>query len=125
MKKTADSERQAIAQFKSIKEMVANLNTEDETEREEAEQTIHEDPLSVQVRSDWHNPGEKGEISEYNILLCTGGPACRIIGELENGQPTSAKIEHQDWGTPWTEYRLSAEDEAIVIQYANCFYFGE
>ena len=41
---------------------------------------------------------------EFEILLCTGGPACRIVGDLdESCQPSSARIEHQDWGTPWTE----------------------
>ena len=42
---------------------------------EEARQAIQEDPLSVEVRSGWHAPGENSEPDEYNILLGTGGPA--------------------------------------------------
>jgi hypothetical protein len=125
------SEEQAVVQLESIKEMVATLreasDKDDGGAREEAEQTIHEDPLSVEVRTDWHNPGESSGVpTEYRILLCTGGPAVQIVGELdEYGQPTSAKIEHQDWFMPWTEYRIDSEDEEIVIEYVRCFWFGE
>lgn len=92
---------------------------------DEARERIQEDPLSVEVRSDWHRPGDAATLGEYLILLCTGGPACRIIGELsEHGEPTTARLEHQDWFTPWTEYRLDSEEEAILLRYANCFYFA-
>ena len=93
-----------------------------------ARQVIQEDPLSVEVRSGWHTLGDKDGIKpeEYTILLCTGGPACRIIGTLnEYQEPETARIEHQDWGTPWTEYRLDADEEAVVLTYARQFYFGE
>jgi hypothetical protein len=69
-----------------------------------ARKAIQEDALSVQVRSDWHNPAEDAEAAEFELLLCTGGPAVRIIGTLDQWQqPDDARIEHQDWGTPWTE----------------------
>lgn len=122
------SDNQAKAQLESITEMVAVLIAagEDDQKREEAEQTIQEDPLSVEVRSDWHAPGGESALGEYQILLCWGGPACRIIGELsEHGEPETARIEHQDWGTPWTEHRLTSEEEETVLKYARCFYFGE
>ena len=127
------SERQAAAQFDSIKDMVEALKDAEKADndkaREDAEQTIHEDVLSVEVRSGWYQPGstdgtEKPE--QFTILLCTGGPAVRIIGDLDQyGQPESARIEHQDWGTPWTEYRINAEDEEVLLTYCRQFYFGE
>ena len=47
-----------------------------------ARATILQDPLSVQVRSGWCSPGSgPGSPEEYEILLATGGPAARIIGE--------------------------------------------
>lgn len=121
---------QAEAQLHSIIEMVENLEKaekeENDTAREQAEQTIHEDALSVQVRSGWYEPGsEETKPAEYEILLCWGSPACRIIGELDQyGQPETARIEYQDWGTPWTEYPLTGDQERIIIKYANCFYFA-
>jgi hypothetical protein len=96
---------------------------------DQARERIEEDPLSVEVRSDWHTPGDRDGMTpaEYCILLCTGGPACRIVGDLDQyGQPTSARIEHKDWGTSWAEYHSSEEaDRASLLAYARCFYFGE
>lgn len=100
-------------------------------DRDDAEQRIHEDPLSIEVRGDWHTPGASDEYSrednapsEFRILLGTGGPAIRIIGELNaHGEPTSATLQTQDWGTPWTDYR--GGDEETLLTYCRCFYFGE
>lgn len=97
-------------------------------DRDQASESINEDPLSIEVRSDWHTPGDgNNDPSEYKILLCTGGPAVRIIGDLdEHGQPDSVRLEYQDWFTPWTDYTetTSEEDEALLT-YAQHFYFGE
>jgi hypothetical protein len=115
---------QARAQLKSIMEMVANLNTDDDDQREEAIQRIQEDALSVEIRSGWTVPGSKMEAEEFRILLCTGGPAVRIIGELnEYHEPTNTRIEHQDWGTPWTDYPLDIDEEEAVVEYSRQFYF--
>lgn len=93
------------------------------TDEEDAHQRIQEDPLSVEVRSDWAIPGEELTAGEFQILLCTGGPAVRIVGELDRGQPVRAWIEYQDWGTPWTQY--FGADQDVLIRYASMFYFGE
>jgi hypothetical protein len=121
---------QAKAQLSSIIEMVQALEEaeekDDDKAREEAETTIQEDALSVEVRSDWHEPGrETDKPTEYMILLCTGGPAVQIVGRLsKHGEPESAMLQYQDWGTPWTEYRMDSDEEAAVVRYAQCFYFG-
>ena len=94
-------------------------------DEEEARERIQEDALSVEVRSDWHAPGESGEPTEFCILLCTGGPAVRIIGDLDRGEPSRPRIEYQDWGTPWTEYFPTSEQRAALESYCSCFYFGE
>lgn len=93
-------------------------------DRDEAEQRIQEDALSVEVRSNWHEVGGDNTPGEFNILLTTGGPAVRIIGDLdESFEPTSARLEVQDWGKPWTTYWRASED--TLLSYARCFYFGE
>jgi hypothetical protein len=124
------AELQAATQLDSIEEMVQALNAagDDDEAREQAEQTIREDALSVEVRCGWHVPGANDgeQAAEYQILLCTGGPAARIIGALtDHGEPDTARIEYQDWGTPWTEYRMSSADEEIVKRYAGQFFFAE
>ena len=95
--------------------------------REEAEQRIQEDALEVCVRSGWYDPcrqsGEVDEPEEFYILLCTGGPAVRIRGELgEHNRPTRAWIEYQDWGTPWT--RFFGTEQAVLLAYCCEFFFG-
>mgnify|MGYP001608246708 CR=1 FL=1 len=132
---TENSHSQALAQLESIKELVAALkaaeDAEDDDAREEAERAIQEDALSIQVRGGWHTPDdEDGDApEEFTILLCTGGPAVRIIGELdEHNQPSTLHaihLEHQDWFTPWTTVALGIEDKEALVSYARCFYFGE
>ena len=85
--------------------------------REEAEQAIWEDPLDIQYRSGWASSREDMQAEEFYILLCTGGPAVRIMGELDfHGQPCRAWLEYQDWGTPWTMLFDGQED---ALDYAQ------
>jgi hypothetical protein len=56
-------------------------------DREDAEQRIHEDPLSLEYRSGWVTNKEDMVAEEFKLLLTTGGPAVQIIGELESGEP--------------------------------------
>lgn len=100
----------------------------DDDAREKAQQEIQEDPLSVQVRSDWYSPGDGPPATpgEYEILLATGGPAVRIVGDLdESGEPYRARLEAQDWGTPWTEYRGAWANGGAetLLAYARQFYY--
>jgi hypothetical protein len=100
---------------------------------EPTDEMVEEDALSVQVRSGWHQPGdtEASKPEEYEILLCTGGPAVRIVGELDQHcQPETARLEVQDWFTPWAEMRPlvgpdNYDSEPILLAYASVFWFGE
>ncbi len=94
------------------------------TSQDEARERIQEDALSVEVRADWHEVGGDSEPTDFTILLTTGGPAVRIMGELQDGQPHRAWLEVQDWGTSWTEYRDDGLSD-VLLAYAGCFYFGE
>lgn len=91
---------------------------------DDARQRIQDDALSVEVRSGWGSPGATLQAEEFCILLCTGGPAVQIRGELnEHGEPSRAWMEYQDWGTPWTQYFDTDQD--VLLSYCRCFYFGE
>lgn len=88
---------------------------------------ICECPLSVEVRSGWYAPGECNASApeEFMILLSTGGPALRIMGELgEHNEPTRAWLEYQDWGTPWTHHYVKDFSETLLT-FCQQFYFGE
>jgi hypothetical protein len=124
-KDTQRALEQAKAQLDSIIEMVEALHkSETDEEREEALQTIQDDPLSVDVRSGWVSSGCDMEPEEYSILLCTGGPAVRITGSLDLFEPDTAKIEYQDWFTPWVDMPVTGKEEWALLEYARQFYFS-
>ena len=132
MKDTERAREQARAQLDSIVEMVKAMENGGEIDgeqvtHEQAEQLIQESPLAIEVRTEWHTVGaEDNKPTEYNILLCTGGPAVRIIGELnEYGEPETAKMEYIDWFTPWQWYGCTSQEEAMLLTYAQQFYYGE
>jgi hypothetical protein len=121
--------QQAKAQLKSVKDMVKALNEARESNNdnayEEALTRIQEDILSLEVRQDWHTIGQKAEAGEYRLLLCWGGPAVQIVGDLnEYNEPESANIQYQDWFTGWSNLNISQEEENILLDYARVFYFG-
>jgi hypothetical protein len=92
---------------------------------DDARERIQEDALDVQVRSGWHSIGGDDTPSEFQILLCTGGPAVRIMGELNDFcEPSRAWIEAQDWGTPWF-HCSGIIDQETLLTYCRQFYFGE
>lgn len=81
-------------------------------------------PLSVLVRSDWHAPGSASSYSQFELLLSTGGPAVRIIGELDSYcEPYRPQLQYQDWGIEWMDHPEARHDP--LQWFAAQFYFGE
>lgn len=127
MRKDDRGQQTAKWQLENIMEMIEKSNAEDEDEREQAIEQIQEHPFSIEVRSDWHVPGQENLANvEYRILVSGGGPACQVTGELnEYGEPESAKIQYQDWFTSWEDVNISDEEEEALLCYASHFYYGE
>lgn len=121
------AKEQAKCQLEVIEDLIQTLQgSTDDDEREALETEIYEGPLSVQVRSSWHDVEDNAKDTEYELLLCTGGPACRIVGGLgKYNEPDNAKLEYQDWFTPWIEYALTSEQEETLLKYARMFYYGD
>ena len=104
-----------VEELAELEQAAGDANDEDE-----ACEILDSDPLSVEVRSDWVTPGEEMTPGEFRILLCTGGPAVQIRGELdEYGCPSRAWLEYQDWGTLWTRYY--DVDQSTLLAYASHF----
>ena len=121
---TNEGQEQAAAQYASILQMLADLDAaEDSDDEDGARQRIADHPLSVMVRSDWTQPCDPLDAAEFQILLCTGGPAVRIVGELDRGAPCSARLEYRTLDTPWLPYFGALP--AVLCDYAANFYFGE
>lgn len=123
----SNSENQAKAQLESIIEMVDRVKrARNYDKREEAIDLIMNDPLEIATRSGWVSTTDDMHPEEYMILLCTGGPAVKIVGDINDyGEPETAHLFHQDWGTPWIEYRVDREQEDYLMEYARNFYFGK
>ncbi|MCA3573112.1 MAG: hypothetical protein IOC86_04295 [Aestuariivirga sp.] len=133
-----DARDNATAWLATIRELVANLQAAYDADARDgaqdaidaAQTAIHEAPLSVEVRSGWYQPGAAfgpdTAPEEYRILLTWGGPAAQIAGNLDAyGQPDTARLEYQDWGTPWTARPLTDEEREDVLTFAQAFYYGE
>ena len=85
--------------------------------QEDAERAMYENPLDISFRSGWTGAHDNMTPEEFQILLCTGGPAVRIVGELGNhGEPCRAWLEYQDWGTPWT---MLFDGQSDALDYAQ------
>ena len=92
--------------------------------RDAIEDYAREMPLSVLVRSDWHAPGADFEPAQFELLLSTGGPAVRIIGELDHHrQPYRPQLQYQDWGIAWTDHPESKID--WLEWFAGLFWYGD
>jgi DNA-binding ferritin-like protein len=91
------------------------------TDEQDARSRIHEDALSVEVRSGWDFVGGDLSAAEFRIVLCTGGPHVEIVGELDNGQPCRAWLQYQDWGTPMTQF--FKVEQSTLLAYCQEFYF--
>lgn len=91
------------------------------TDEDDARQRISEDPLSVEVRSDWCSPGEEMTAGEFRIVLCTGGPHVEVQGDLSDGEPSRPRILYRDWGTAGELYEF---DSDAVLTYCREFFAG-
>jgi len=91
------------------------------------DQAILEYPLSVEVRTEWHSVGSDDAVpKQYKLLLTTGGPACHIVGDLdEYNEPETARLEYQNWYTPWTQLSISDSDEEALLTFARQFSYYE
>ena len=97
----------------------------DYNQQDELRESVLNSPLSVEFRSGWYSsPNEEIEPEEFKILLAWGGPALRIIGELDNYGPVNPKLQFQDWGTPWTDFEITEDQQDALNWFCNCFYFG-
>ena len=118
-----NSRHQAEVQLASIKEMLQAVENATDDEREAARTAIYDDPLAVDVRSGWVNVwAAEFEPVEYRVLLCTGGPAVQLEGELDDmNQPYNVQLQHQDWFEPWQTVPLTAEDTETLLTYVRHF----
>ena len=97
----------------------------DYNQQDELRESVLNSALSVEFRSGWCSSLDEQLVpQEFKILLTWGGPALRIIGELDNYGPVNPKLQYQDWGTPWTDLEITENQQDALNWFCNCFYFG-
>tara|TARA_Y100000114_G_scaffold12016_1_gene9651 strand:+ start:63 stop:458 length:396 start_codon:yes stop_codon:yes gene_type:complete len=99
-------------------------NLKDFESQDQLRESILNSALSVEFRSGWETFKEDFEPKEFKILLSWGGPALRVIGELDNYGPVNPKLQYQDWGTLWTDLEITEDQQEALNWFCNCFYFG-
>tara|TARA_R100000353_G_scaffold61639_1_gene48718 strand:- start:1 stop:402 length:402 start_codon:yes stop_codon:yes gene_type:complete len=130
---TQTKENHALNNAKGhIKSMVEDFkkdkifeNLKDFESQDQLRESVLNSALSVEFRSGWYSSLDDELIpEEFKILLSWGGPALRIIGELDNYGPVNPKLQYQDWGTPWTDFEITEDQQDALNWFCNCFYFG-
>ena len=110
----SDLEEDDLKTLQELTEQAADCESQDE-----ALERLENNPLEILYRSNWEYDPDHFTPSEFVILLCSGGPAVRIRGELNhNGHPSRAWVEYQEWGTPWNwlcDYRSTALEYARLL----------
>lgn len=95
--------------------------------KERIETHILEQPISVDFNLGWHQRLLDAWPEEYRILLSTGGPAVRLVGQLSEDGVSSATLEAQDWFIPWEPLSPAEHpeiDEETLIDYADIIVSG-
>lgn len=111
-------------QLETIVELY-KLRNIDDPERD-IQQEAQDMALDVCWKSDdWQAVGSSEGFTptKGRVLLTTGGPACQVVCDIEDGYPVNPEIQWQDWGTPWTMSSFQSED--ALEWFINLFWWGE
>ena len=94
--------------------------------QDQLRESVLNSALCVEFRSGWYSSlNDELVPEEFKILLTWGGPALRVIGELDNYGPVNPKLQYQDWGTFWTDLEITEDQQESLNWFCNCFYFGD
>jgi hypothetical protein len=134
--KMEHARRCALGTMASIREMVEAMRAAEASDDGEAElegdrldsdgirERMLESPLELTIRG-FRNHLNAWEADRYELLMGTGGPAVRIVGDLNGGEASTAEMECQDWFTPWTPVPLEPEDCEALQAFVGQFYMGD
>jgi hypothetical protein len=131
MNNTNTSDRateQALMQMARIRELwgIASLAADagdDELIASVQDQLI-DMPLFVCVRDGFPAVVIGGEPTQCEILLCTGGPTCRVLVQVgSDGDATHVMLQTQDWYQPWRDVEIGESDRQALMYFARQFWY--
>ena len=114
---------QAQLQLDEIQRLADLL--EKDPDNDELQDELRDLAVSQEVRSCWQTVGQELEAGMYRLVLCTGGPHVEIQGSLSGaGDPDSAVLYCQDWGTGLQEVSVTEPERELLVWFAELFYWG-
>ena len=88
----------------------------------EADFTMRDLVEEESVRGDWQSPYADPVFTEYRLALSHGKIWVRIIGELADDSPSSARLEWGDKGDAnWVTVQLDDAEQAAILRFAKLF----
>jgi hypothetical protein len=95
-------------------EAACDFDLVDELRETEAESVLSVEQLTHSFRGN----------CEWEILLTTGGPAARVVVEVDvNGEVKWANFEYQDWYQPWIA--PTGQDRKLLIDWVAVVFLLE
>ena len=73
--------------------------------RDAIDEYMQQMPLAVEQFAKKSHWSEDWQLTHYEVLLTTGGPACRFWYDGD-----CVKMQHQDWGKPWSDLPLTVDE---------------
>ena len=102
-----DEHDMTIDMVSLLGELSWNAGDGNDALRDAIDQYLHDMPLSVEQFARKSHWSEDWQLTHYEVLLTTGGPACRFWFDPSDNE---VRMEHQDWGTRWSELPLDQDD---------------
>jgi hypothetical protein len=117
-----------------LKEFHQALKREESLEKEDKKVKANDEPnensdgveqTSEEIRERIESSAYAIDVTRhYSLLLAGGGPSVRITGELdEHGGPETARLQYQDWFTPWEDLHLIPEERDALLEFVSMYYF--
>jgi len=137
---TATKQNHALTNCKGQLENIIELyklsqQEADWNDERDIEEEARDEALDVCWKSDdWQAVRDQANFTptKGRVLLTTGGPACQVVCDIEDGYPVNPEIQWQDWGTPWTTPSIQCELEMdydtaneALVWFINLFWWGE
>ena len=137
---TATKQNHALTNCKGQLENIIELYKLSQQEADwnddrDIEEEARDEALDVCWKSDdWQAVRDQANFTptKGRVLLTTGGPACQVVCDIEDGYPVNPEIQWQDWGTPWTTPSIQCELEMdydtaneALVWFINLFWWGE
>lgn len=100
-----------------LREQLDALDFDERTD--EARDELMNSVLSVErLTRNYHD-----EIDTWEILICTGGPAARILVTTDwQGRPEMSEWQYQDWFEPWYAPPQDGDMGRLIGDFADLFY---